>query len=108
MTLAEFGAGKNVVTFHWTEKSGENFCVKYRARSPSGTLRILKKFRAATKKVNLESKFFSMKEIVQHSKPFSYKWLAGVTEFINIKSDDLEGKRTEISLYRISSTDNQN
>lgn len=99
MTLAEFGAGKNVVTFHWTEKTGESFCVKYRARSPAGTLRILKKFRTATKKFNLERKLFSTKEIVKNSKAFSYKWLAGITECINIKTDDPEGNRTELNIY---------
>lgn len=99
MTLAEFGAGKNVVAFHWTERTGNDFCVKYRAKSPAGTLRILKKFRTATRKFELERKLFSPKEIIKNTKLFSYKWLAGIAEYINIKTDDPEGNRTEINIY---------
>lgn len=99
MTLAEFGAGKNVVAFHWSEKDGQEFCVKYRAQSPAGTLRILKKFRAAQRKFNLERKLFSKKEVIKNAKVFGYKWLAGVFDYINIKTDDPAGNRAELNLY---------
>ena len=97
--LASFGTGKHAVRFIWKDVFLQKVYVEYRANSRANTASILRKFLRSLKRVNIESKSISIKDIINENVTYGYKWLAAHCPECQIATYSKDNKHTQKKTY---------